>query len=606
MHSFLKMLSSHSTAIILIVIFFALSVIVHEAGHFIAAKLFRLYVPKFSIGFGKKLFSVKLFGTEFCISLLPLGGYVSIPQLGDIKELDLNTKIPEGLKHASPTAKIFVAAMGPLFNIVLAFALALFLWINGMSVSEGTDSGAIGFIDEKINLNGTYIDNPISQAGIEPGDKILAVNGVEIKGFYDIHELVSLGIKTDEAGEPESVLSVLRYGETISIVLHHTPIVNESGKKIYNRLVSGIYPQKTLTVKHVVKDSASDYAAIKEGDVFMKANGKLLYNDKILTSIISNRKNKNDVYVTVKRDNTTFAYNLTPQNFTFCKPYITVNTHDLKCPIYIIPIYNRGKNTKETLNINEHVALSSRSQFELFSADAKELQKFGIANNTKFIYLNNVYIRSLNDASIILKRLKDGQEVSFVINENDKNVSRNLHFKSFKIQEALGKPVIGIEFKSNMVKIYTRPYEQISHMITITAKTIQSVFTPKSDLSVSDLTGPIGLAKMLFDVASVNFTAFIWFIILININLAMFNLIPLPILDGGHIVAGFAEYFINRDIVQVVLNKLQTTFFFLLLTLILYVTFLDMKRLIMSPKFKQRMTLNHKIQIEPEMLDFGE
>ena len=72
----------------------------HELWHFIAAKKRKLLVQKFSIGFIPKFFGIKYKGKEFVVSLLPLGGYVAVPQLADLKEIEGKYKIPENLKEA--------------------------------------------------------------------------------------------------------------------------------------------------------------------------------------------------------------------------------------------------------------------------------------------------------------------------------------------------------------------------------------------------------------------------------------------------------------------------------------------------------------------------
>ena len=75
-------------AIFWMIVFFGGSIFIHELGHFLMAKKRGLKVPKFSIGFGPKLYSWKRGETEYCISLLPLGGYVALPEMGEIPILE--------------------------------------------------------------------------------------------------------------------------------------------------------------------------------------------------------------------------------------------------------------------------------------------------------------------------------------------------------------------------------------------------------------------------------------------------------------------------------------------------------------------------------------
>ena len=109
-----KALITNLWGIFWVVLFFGGSIFIHEFGHFIIAKKRGLRVPRFSIGFGPKLFSWVRGETEYCISLLPLGGYVALPQMGEIPVLEGNST--DQLQPLSFTDKFLVAVMGAVFN----------------------------------------------------------------------------------------------------------------------------------------------------------------------------------------------------------------------------------------------------------------------------------------------------------------------------------------------------------------------------------------------------------------------------------------------------------------------------------------------------------
>ena len=116
------------------------SIFIHELGHFIAAKKRGLIADRFSIGFGPRLFGWRWKGTDFRISLLPLGGYVSLPQLADMGRLeggeeDESDKLPP-ISYAD---KMIVAVMGAVFNIIFAFCLSLILWGVGRDIVVTTE-----------------------------------------------------------------------------------------------------------------------------------------------------------------------------------------------------------------------------------------------------------------------------------------------------------------------------------------------------------------------------------------------------------------------------------------------------------------------------------
>jgi regulator of sigma E protease len=108
--------------------FFGGSIFIHELGHSIAAKRRKLLVLRFSIGFGPKLSAKHIKGTEFCVSLLPFGGYVAISQLISVKELEGQYEIPEDTPPISCADTIIVATMGVIFNSIFVFILGTILW----------------------------------------------------------------------------------------------------------------------------------------------------------------------------------------------------------------------------------------------------------------------------------------------------------------------------------------------------------------------------------------------------------------------------------------------------------------------------------------------
>ena len=144
-------------------------VIVHEYGHFIVARWCGIRVEKFSIGFGPVIFSQRTKETEFCVSLLPLGGFVKLagesPEESKGDAWEFNSK---GL--AQRTA---VVMAGPFMNAFLAFVLFFFVFLSG----QPTLTARVG----KVLPN-----TPAAQAGVEPDDKVLSVNGQVVVYWEDV------------------------------------------------------------------------------------------------------------------------------------------------------------------------------------------------------------------------------------------------------------------------------------------------------------------------------------------------------------------------------------------------------------------------------------
>ena len=193
--------------IIACVLLFALAILIHEFGHFIVALKLGLRVEAFSIGFGTALWKKKINGVEYRISAIPLGGYVSIPDVDPE-----GTKALEGAKSKSegeveqrkkiPVWKeILVAVAGPLMNIVLAAVIAV-----ALALVPGAKFGEC-LLDVQTVLE----DGVGAKAGILPGDRIVSINGNSVRTKSDMQTefLIAKG--------RESEIGILRGGTNVVV-----------------------------------------------------------------------------------------------------------------------------------------------------------------------------------------------------------------------------------------------------------------------------------------------------------------------------------------------------------------------------------------------------
>ncbi|MBQ8446044.1 MAG: site-2 protease family protein, partial [Opitutales bacterium] len=206
--------------ILYIILFFGGSIFVHELGHFLAAKSRGLKVERFSIGFGPKIFGWKRKETEYRISLLPLGGYVAIPQLADMEMIEGKTEDGESVpaKPLSYTDKVVVFAAGAFFNVLFAVLCAVILWIAKTPEVEGISSNIVGNTIPKLEVRpGVAEISPAVKAGILPGDRITEIDGVPVESFKDITMKIATGTRRTEDGKPAATLKILRGEKEFSL-----------------------------------------------------------------------------------------------------------------------------------------------------------------------------------------------------------------------------------------------------------------------------------------------------------------------------------------------------------------------------------------------------
>ncbi|MGL2915349.1 RIP metalloprotease RseP [Helicobacter pylori] len=160
---------------IVAVLMLAFLIFVHELGHFTIARICGVKVEVFSIGFGKKLCFFKLFGTQFALSLIPLGGYVKLKGM-DKEENGTNETANDSYAQKSPFQKLWILFGGAFFNFLFAILVYFFLALGGEKVLLPV----IGDLDKNA-----------LEAGLLKGDKILSINHKKIASFREIRSVVA-------------------------------------------------------------------------------------------------------------------------------------------------------------------------------------------------------------------------------------------------------------------------------------------------------------------------------------------------------------------------------------------------------------------------------
>ncbi|GAA7291780.1 RIP metalloprotease RseP [Helicobacter pylori] len=157
------------------VLILAFLIFVHELGHFTIARICGVKVEVFSIGFGKKLCFFKLFGTQFALSLIPLGGYVKLKGM-DKEEKGTNETVDDSYAQKSPFQKLWILFGGALFNFLFAVLVYFFLALSGEKVLLPVIGG---------------LEKNALEAGLLKGDKILSINHKKIASFREIRGVVA-------------------------------------------------------------------------------------------------------------------------------------------------------------------------------------------------------------------------------------------------------------------------------------------------------------------------------------------------------------------------------------------------------------------------------
>lgn len=477
--------------LIVAVFFLGLSIFVHELGHFLAARARGLKVERFSIGFGPPIVRWRgKDGVEYRISWLPFGGYVALPQLvdmgrlegadGTLEEVHQNQQLPK----VSYASKMIALVMGSVFNLIFALLLASFLWLAGQEVATAMLDTRIGTVSEDLAAFGKPdTPSPAKEAGLQPGDRVVAVDGVKVDDWQDMTYRIVTGLRRDKEGRPFTVFTIERGGEVFDVSLNPELVTKE------DRRLVGIGLMDVIQVGELPEAGPLTSAGFQSGDILQTYAGNRL-----------------------------FSY--------------------------------------------------------------RDFVRYAVDNPDQPI------------------------EMGLQRGDSSLTISYNPEIRFSETGEPVGLRMSEFLYQKSET-IYPNPITQFVEKMEMFYLTLRALVTPSSDVKVRNMSGPVGILDNLQLAASLGFKELVWFLVFININLAVLNLLPIPVLDGGHMLFATIGKIRGKPLPPRFLEGTQAIFVLLLFSFMLYVTFFDFGRLrdrLLPEKEVPEATSNNtsKAQDEPE------
>lgn len=258
-----------------VILLFGGTVLIHELGHFLTAKWFGLRIDAFSIGMGPALWQKKIGGVVYKISILPIGGYVALPQMDITGSAFENEDAKNGvLTEITPWKRIVIAVAGPFMNVVAAFILATIVWQVGKPSDPGPGPALVGTVIE---------NSPAYQAGLREGDLVRQVNDDKIHFWEDLQIAAMLN---------ETLNMKVTRGDQL-VNLYDIPTkINSYGF----RQLMGVGPEESdllyIAVAKVGKGSPADKAGFLPGDRLVSIEGNEVTDGSIFSETVKNSDGK--------------------------------------------------------------------------------------------------------------------------------------------------------------------------------------------------------------------------------------------------------------------------------------------------------------------------
>ena len=531
-----------------VVAIFNLLIIVHELGHFLAARWRGLYVEGFGIWFGKPIWKKKINGVTYSLGSIPAGGFVKLPQMAPMESLEGETEVPlEDLKPISPLDKIIVAFAGPLFSFLLAVVFAVIVWGVGRPVSESEATTIIGYVEP---------GSPAEKAGLKAGDKILEVDGNAVTRFGGMSDdSISWRIVRSEGDTIPIVVERDGKKETFSATptIPKTNFWNRKGLRQIQ-----IHPAQTPMVAKVLPGGAAVETGLQANDLLIGLNGHKIYSPMDLADTASKLSGE-PLVLEVRRGNQTLKLPYQPHGAT------------------ILDVIPASPAALAGMKAGDRVVSLNGGPLRFFSQILSTVQ----AHPTDPLHFGIV---------------RDGKSLEISVTP--------------ALPEGSTQPRIGVtggdsdgivfdDFGQFQV-IYPTPTEQIRASVMSIVNTVGALFAPKSKVSVQHLGGPLMMMRIYYVMFEnpEGWRLALWFSVVLNVNLALMNLLPIPVLDGGHITFALFEVVTRRPVHYRFLEILNTGAALMVIGFMLFITFFDAQDFFhgkgLSLKFKPRTASEEK------------
>jgi len=264
-------------------------IFVHELGHFLMARRIGVRVLTFSLGFGPKLINFKRGGTEYCISAVPLGGYVKMA--GENPE-DSRTGAPDEFLSKGKWQRFQVLIMGPVMNVLLSIVVMTLVFYQGAHVP---------LFEQQPVVVGAFTETSVARkAGVQIGDRIVEVDGKAVETWDQF------SLQIVPKAKRQVALTVIRDGKSVDITL----VPEGQGK--YELGDIGVQPLVHPEVDEINIGQPAYQAGLKQGDIVLAAGSEQNISYEHLITAIRSSEGK-PLVLTVRRGDTIQQITVTPR-----------------------------------------------------------------------------------------------------------------------------------------------------------------------------------------------------------------------------------------------------------------------------------------------------
>ncbi len=544
----------------------------HELGHFLAAKACNIYVDRFSIGMPPRAFGIKWGETDYCIGALPIGGFVKMagqedaPMSEEERSKEYGDVPPERWFNNKPVwQRIIVIVAGPFMNVVVAVVLYGVIAAVGANVPEWEVNARIGKVESEApaasapmwRLEGEEIQNhnlvdfqrEPDTYGWKTGDLIVSLGGRTVDNISDLAIEAVLG---GEDRMHDVLLERVQPDGNIDYYLSRvSPRLLEEGE--YPRF--GVAPFSTALIGDVMEGMPAAALALQEGDIIQRANGETV-------------------------DATTFR-EMTEQIPEGDEMLLEILRNGERIEVALIPDTIGRIQGMNVIPTKSNVDASS-VEVVMIGADYQELT--GLQRRDVIVEVNGLpaTIETFRD----MERTHPGESLEVKVQrpaimmgilQSRDELELVLPVDAVRAV-GIGMITKTVYHRSPASRIIPEAFRQSYLAGSRTLLTLKALIL--RDVSIKDLGGPVMIYTVTTQAAEAGWLWLTRITAFISINLAIFNMLPIPVLDGGLLVLNTLEGIRRKPLNPKIQERYQAFGLLLIVSLMLFVTWQDIVRLI--------------------------